>query len=155
MIYTELTKRAIRIAYDAHAGAFDRGNVPYICHPLHLAEEMPDETKTAIALLHDVLEDTDLTAEDLLREGIPAGIVEAVKILTRDKAEPYARYIEKVIRSGNEAALSVKYADLRHNMDESRSEHGKLPKYLKERYRLAGMMVGEALERLQEGNGIE
>ena len=109
MIYTELTKRAIRIAYDAHAGAFDRGNVPDICHPLHLAEEMPDETKTAIALLHDVLEDTDLTAEDLLREGIPAGIVEAVKILTRDKAEnsPFQRLLsgkrEKTRRTGKTA----------------------------------------------------
>ncbi len=155
MIYTELTKKAIRLAFDAHYGAFDRGNVPYICHPLHLAEEMPDEKKTAIALLHDVLEDTDLTAEDLIQNGIPEDIVEAVKILTRDRTEPYARYIEKVIRSGNEDALCVKRADLRHNMDESRSEHGKLPKYLTERYRLAFTMVSEALKRLQEGNGIE
>lgn len=156
MIYTDLTKQAMRISFDGHFGQYDRGKVPYICHPLHIAEEMPDETKTLIALLHDVLEDTRLTEEDLLRYGFPARVVEAVKILTRDREVPYARYIEGLIRSGNEDAMFVKLADLRHNMDETRAEHGKLPKYLSERYRLAYQMISEALEKQQEEeNGSE
>ena len=75
MIYTELTKKAMRIAFDAHYGQTDRGNTPYICHPLHVADQMPDERTTTAAILHDVLEDTELTAEDLRREGIPEDII--------------------------------------------------------------------------------
>ena len=156
MIYTDLTKKAMRIAYDAHFGQRDRGKVPYICHPLHIAEQMPDEKKTAIALLHDVLEDTSLTEKDLLRYGIPKDVMDAVKILTRDREEPYARYIEAVIRSGNEDAMIVKLEDLRHNMDETRSDRGRLPKYLSERYKMAFAMISEALEkRREEKNGSE
>ena len=58
MIYTPLTKRALAIAYDAHAGQLDRSGLPYVFHPFHLAEEMEDEVSTAAALLHDVAEDT-------------------------------------------------------------------------------------------------
>ena len=154
MIYTDLTKNAMRIAFDAHYGEEDRGKVPYICHPLHLAEEMPDELTTVIALLHDVLEDTELTEKDLSLFGFPKEVTEAVRILTRDKKTHYARYIENIIRSGNEAAMYVKLADLRHNMDETRAEHGKLPSYLIERYRLAYAMIEEALKKMTEGERI-
>ncbi|MBO7364144.1 MAG: GTP pyrophosphokinase, partial [Lachnospiraceae bacterium] len=71
MIDTELTRLAADIAKEAHAGQTDRGGTPYILHPLHVADRMPDEKRAVIAVLHDVLEDTDLTAEDLVRAGIP------------------------------------------------------------------------------------
>lgn len=155
MIYTELTKRAMRIAFDAHYGRYDRGNVPYICHPLYVADRMQDELTTVIALLHDVLEDTELSAEDLLKQGIPAKAVEAVQILTRDREVPYARYIERLIRSGSVPAMQVKLEDIRHNLIESRAERGKLPTYLTERYRMAYEMISEALKKQQEDNGFE
>ena len=145
MIYTELTKKAMRIAFDAHYGQTDRGNTPYICHPLHVADQMPDERTTTAAILHDVLEDTDLTAEDLRREGIPEDIIRVVEILTRDKRISYASYIDRIIASRNYDALLIKQADLRHNMDESRTLKGSLPPSLMRRYQSAKVLIDEAL----------
>ena len=65
MIYTELTIKAMNLAYNAHQGQFDKGGVPYIFHPIHLAESMDDEISTCVALLHDTVEDTDVTLEQL------------------------------------------------------------------------------------------
>ena len=65
MIYTPLTMKAMKIAYDAHHGQVDKSGVPYIFHPCHLAEQMTDEVSTCVALLHDVAEDTDVTLEQL------------------------------------------------------------------------------------------
>lgn len=145
MIYTEQTRKAMRIAFDAHYGQTDRGGTPYICHPLHVADQMKDEKTTTIALLHDVLEDTELKAEDLLSEGIPADVVEAVLLLTRDRNISYAAYIDGLIASGNRDALLVKQADLKHNMDESRTTEGHLPKTLIRRYVSASAKVEAAL----------
>ena len=68
MIYTPMTRKAMRIAYDAHAGQVDKTGLPYIYHPMHLAESMTDENSVITALLHDVVEDTDMTIDDLARE---------------------------------------------------------------------------------------
>ena len=65
MIYTELTIRAMNLAYNAHHGQFDKGGVPYIFHPIHLAEQMDNEISTCVALLHDTVEDTAVTLEQL------------------------------------------------------------------------------------------
>ncbi len=150
MVYTDLTKKAMQIAFDAHYGQTDRGGTPYICHPLHLAGQMPDEKRTVIALLHDVLEDTALSAEALLLMGIPHDIIRSVQVLTRDKSLPYANYIQKVIESRDASAIYVKYADVCHNLDESRMENGTLPTYLRERYKMAKMLLAAALEALTE-----
>ena len=77
MIYTELTCRAMNIAYDAHHGQKDVNGVPYIFHPYHIAEQMPDETTTCVALLHDVVEDTDITMEELAKDFPPEVIASA------------------------------------------------------------------------------
>lgn len=151
MIYTELTKKAMQIAFDAHFGQTDRGGTPYICHPLHLAGQMPDEARTVTALLHDVLEDTDMTAEDLISQGIPEPVVRSVEILTRDKTLPYANYIEGIISSKDCDAIFVKYLDVCHNLDESRTDTGQLPRYLLERYRIAKEMLYTALQNLYPG----
>ncbi len=150
MIYTDLTKMAMRIAYDAHYGQVDRGKTPYIFHPMHVAEQMKDEDSTVVAILHDILEDTPVSAEFLLRKGIPERLVTAVNILTRGENEPYSEYLNRVIQSENELAVRVKYADVLHNMDESRTRTGKLPKYLEDRYRHAEEVLRKALDAMEE-----
>ena len=65
MIYTQLTKKAMRIAYEAHKNQVEKSGIPYIYHPLHLAEQMQYEAAVCVALLHDVVEDTDITLDDL------------------------------------------------------------------------------------------
>lgn len=117
MIYTEMTIRAAKIAEEAHRGQYDKGGMPYIFHPLHLAEQMPDEIKTAVALLHDVMEDTDMTETELAAQ-FPPRVMAALRLLTHDKAEDYFDYVRRI--RGNPDARAVKLADLRHNSDRSR-----------------------------------
>lgn len=117
MIYTELTVKAMNIAYDAHNGQKDMSGAPYIFHPYHVAEQMKDEVTTCVALLHDVVEDTDVTIEELTVE-FPSEIVEAVRLLTHNENADYEEYIRQV--SSNPIARSVKLEDIKHNMDESR-----------------------------------
>jgi len=117
VIYTDLTCKAMKLAYDAHHGQTDKSGLPYIFHPFHLAEQMKDEITVCIALLHDVVEDTDLTIEDLEKE-FPAEVTEAIKLLTHQKDTDYFDYVRKIKESP--AACEVKLADLRHNSDISR-----------------------------------
>lgn len=117
MVYTELTKRAMNIAYNAHHGQYDKGGYPYIHHPIHLAEQMDNEVECCVALLHDVVEDTDITFEDLERE-FPSEVIEALKLLTHDTNIEYMDYIKKI--KTNEVATKVKLADLKHNYDKLR-----------------------------------
>ena len=118
MIYTALTKKAMQIAYAAHHGQTDKTGLPYIFHPMHLAEQMKDEYSACAALLHDVVEDTELTFSDLEAEGFPAEVIEALKLLTHDPAVPYLDYV-KAVRP-NPIARAVKLADLHHNSDLTR-----------------------------------
>ena len=118
MLYTENTKKALRLAYEAHKGQYDKSGVPYVFHPLHLAEQMDDEDSIVAALLHDVAEDTDYSLDDLRRMGFPARALAAVALLTHDPAEPYLDYVARV--KENAVARRVKLADLRHNSDLSR-----------------------------------
>ncbi|MDR2350103.1 MAG: HD domain-containing protein [Deltaproteobacteria bacterium] len=116
MLYTELTKKALRIAYDAHHGQMDKAGMPYVTHPIHLAEHIgEDENLIAAALLHDVVEDTAITFERLAEEGINEEVIAAVRLLTRDENVPYMDYVRNVKDSGNAIAIAVKLADLRHN----------------------------------------
>lgn len=118
MIYTTLTKKAMRICFEAHQYQVDKTGLPYVFHPFHLAEQMQDELSCCVALLHDVIEDTSLTFEDLSKEGFPTEVIEALKLLTHDPKVPYMEYV-KMIKT-NELARKVKLADLRHNSDLSR-----------------------------------
>lgn len=118
MLYTDLTKKAMKIAFDAHKDQKDKSGIPYIYHPIHLAEQMEDEETTCVALLHDVVEDTNISFEDLRREGFPDSVLDALKLLTHDKSVPYMEYIENIM--DNPIAVRVKLADLRHNSDLTR-----------------------------------
>ena len=118
MIYTPMTRKAMKIAYAAHAGQVDKTGVPYIYHPIHLAESMTDENAVITALLHDVAEDTDITIDDLAREGFHADILTALTLLTHSPAEEYMDYVSRL--STCPLARKVKLADLRHNSDVTR-----------------------------------
>lgn len=120
MIYTELTKKAMGIAYDAHMGQFDECGVPYVFHPLHVAESMTTETACCAALLHDVVEDTPTTLDDLRAQGMPPAVVFAVQLLTRAPETDYFEHVRGI--KPNAVAREVKLADLAHNMDLSRLE---------------------------------
>ena len=117
MIYTELTMKAMVLAYNAHHGQFDKGGVPYIFHPIHLAEQMDDEISTCVALLHDTVEDTDVTLEDLAKD-FPAEVVNAVRLLTHAEDVEYFDYVRAI--KSDPIATKVKLADLNHNGDPSR-----------------------------------
>lgn len=117
MINTKLTREAMKIAYDAHKGQVDIVGVPYIYHPIHLAEQMNTETDCIVALLHDVVEDTDITLEQLAQE-FSNEVIEALRLLTHDKTIDYMEYIKEI--KNNPIARRVKIEDLKHNMDESR-----------------------------------
>jgi len=135
MIYTEKTKRAIKLCYKAHHGQDDKSGLPYVHHPLHLAEQMDDEDSTVVALLHDVVEDTDYTLKDIKGMGFGDAVVEALALLTHDPSVPYFDYIKSIAE--NPIAKKVKLADLKHNSDISRlnheptrKDHERLEKYM-------------------------
>ena len=117
MIYTDLTNKALKIAYAAHDGQTDKAGMPYIFHPYHLAEQMDDEISVCVALLHDVAEDTAVTLESLA-EIFPQEVMEPLRLLTRKKGDDYLEYVKALKQ--NPTAKKVKLADLAHNSDQSR-----------------------------------
>jgi len=134
MIYTELTKEAMKIAYKAHHKQKDKGGFPYINHPIHLAEQMDDEYSVCVALLHDVVEDSNVTLNDL-SSIFPPEIIEAVSLLTHKQGVLYATYINEI--KNNPLARKVKLADLAHNMDKTRCIDGMIDENLIEKYLMA------------------
>lgn len=108
----------MRTAYSAHHGQVDRSGIPYIFHPIHIAEQMDTEDLICVALLHDVLEDSHLTRKDLRIRGFKEEVIEAVELLTKSDKDTYDEYIHKL--KSNELAKKVKVEDLKHNMDTER-----------------------------------
>jgi (p)ppGpp synthase/HD superfamily hydrolase len=118
MIYTEMTKKALLLMYDAHKEQRDKGGLPYVFHPFSVAEQMKDEKTTIVALLHDVAEDSTYTVDDIKSMGFSDDIIDALTLLKHDKSVSYRDYI--VALSSNSIARVVKIADLKHNSDASR-----------------------------------
>ena len=131
MIYTPLTKKALRLCFEAHKEQVDKTNMPYVFHPFHLAEQMTDEISTVCALLHDVVEDTDYTFDDLLQMGFPTEAIEVLKLLTHDPLVPYMDYVKNL--SSNPYARAVKLADLKHNSDLSRMDPSEITEWALQR----------------------
>ena len=136
MVYTENTRRAMDIAYKAHNGQVDKSGVPYIFHPIHVAEQMLTEEECIVALLHDVVEDTEVTFEQLEKEFSPT-VIEALKLLTHDKSVEYMEYVRKL--KNNPIARKVKLFDLCHNSDSTRLKE-MTPKDIKRRKKYADAM---------------
>jgi (p)ppGpp synthase/HD superfamily hydrolase len=106
-------ERALQIALTAHAGQRHKDGAPYILHPLRVMFAVDGEAARIVALLHDVLEDSSVTREDLLREGFTNDVVEAVELLTKKDQVPEGEYLAGI--AGNSLAREVKLADLRDN----------------------------------------
>ena len=118
MIYTEKTKKALRLCFEAHKNQLDKSGMPYVFHPFHLAEQMETEETVVAALLHDVMEDTDYTAEDLKEMGFDGDVLDALLLLTHQDGVDYMDYVKKI--KSNPIAKAVKLADLTHNSDLTR-----------------------------------
>ena len=113
-----MTKKAIKFMFEKHKDQVDKSGIPYVFHPFHLAEQMDDEETTITALLHDIVEDTDTTFDDLRKLGFSDNIINALKLMTHDKNIDYFEYVKNI--SKNPIARKVKIKDLEHNMDTSR-----------------------------------
>ena len=121
MIYTEYTKLAMKICYEAHKNQLDKSGLPYVFHPFHIAEQMKDEDTVTAALLHDVVEDTSVTIDDLKNYGFSEEVISAVAALTHDPDTDYMDYIARVKK--NPIASAVKLEDLKHNSDLTRLDY--------------------------------
>jgi (p)ppGpp synthase/HD superfamily hydrolase len=113
----EMLDKALLIATNAHHGQFDKGGAPYILHPLkvmHYLKSM-DEELMCMALLHDVVEDTNTTYVDLREAGMTERVIDALKLLTKQRGQTLSEYKEAIFSSPD--AMKVKMADLRHNSD--------------------------------------
>jgi len=131
----ELLEKAIAIAVDAHRGQKDRYGAPYILHPLRVMAKVSSTTEKIIAVLHDVVEDTDWTFADLEREGFPVPVLHALESLTKREGEAYDDFVQR--SAANALARRIKLGDLDDNMDIRRmtevgdSEKVRLEKYLR------------------------
>ncbi len=112
---------ALRIAIDAHEGQKDLDGKPVILHPIAVGLAGKNREEMIAGFLHDVVEDTDLTFEDLLQMGVDQEIVDALRLLCHDKETDYYDYVQRIIDSGNTIAFSVKRNDLTHNLQRGRA----------------------------------
>lgn len=133
---------ALQIIAQAHAGQTDKDGEPFVLHPLAVGMMGHTDEERVTGFLHDVVEDTAVTFDDLLAAGIPTGVVGALRLLTHNKSVPYFDYVQHIIDSGNPIALQVKYNDLRHNF-----ARGKAYPHLQEKHGKALEMVKAAIEQ--------
>ncbi|HIK37361.1 MAG: hypothetical protein NZ901_09025 [Geminocystis sp.] len=115
---SELLERAIEIAVAAHRHQRQKNGLPYVLHPITLMLRVSSLKGKMVAVLHDVVEDSNWTLADLEREGFPQEILEALACLTHREGESYEEYIDRI--SQNPLAVEVKLADLQDNMDITR-----------------------------------
>lgn len=149
MIYTERTKKAMFLCLEAHQGQVDKGGYPYAFHPIHLAEQMQEESTCLVALLHDVVEDCeDYSIEGVAKEvGLNEAETKALHLLTHDNTMSYEEYIRLIAE--DDIARKVKIEDLRHNLDVTRIKQ-KHPKY--EAYKKAYSLLLAKELNLKEDN---
>ena len=151
---SRLYEKAVRLAASAHKGQVDKGGTDYIRHPLAVASMLEDSRDRIAAVLHDVVEDTKVTLEELARE-FPPDIVEAVRLLTRQPGPDftYRGYLEEIRK--NSMARRVKMADLAHNMDLGRISHPGPEDYARrEKYRKSMIFLRQDKEKTMELQAI-
>lgn len=159
MLYTELTRKAMITAYNAHHGQTDISGVPYIFHPFIVAEKTflngGGEYAVCAALLHDVAEDTEIGLEDLEKE-FPQQVIRVLRLLTHEKGRSYKEYLHNIKNEEDvkvrEMALLIKRADLSHNMEESRvaGVEGVSPEQMRhwhEKYKMAEEILNTASDK--------
>ncbi|MBR5653335.1 MAG: GTP pyrophosphokinase [Prevotella sp.] len=109
-------ENALRLAIEAHEGQTDLDGKPVILHPMAVGLAGNNRGEIIAGLLHDVVEDTDFTYDDLLARGVDEPIVDALRLLTHPKGMEYKEYVKRIAFSGNSIAIHVKYNDLQHNL---------------------------------------
>ena len=114
MVFTDLTYKAMKIAYKAHEGQADVLGTPYIFHPARVGAAFDTEAEVCVGLLHDVIEDTEVTIEDLRKAGFTEDILKALSLLTHEKSVPYMDYVAAIAE--NPLARAVKIEDLKDNI---------------------------------------
>lgn len=114
MVFTDLTYKAMKIAYKAHEGQTDALGAPYIFHPARVGAAFDTEAEVCVGLLHDVIEDTEVTIEDLRKAGFTEDILKALSLLTHEKSVPYMDYVAAIAE--NPLARAVKIEDLKDNI---------------------------------------
>lgn len=146
-------ERALQIAVKAHAGVKDRSGVPYIFHPIRVMMRCRTEDAKIVALLHDVVEDTDITFEDLAAEGFSEKILEALRLVTHFDEDSYEAYVEKI--ADNPIAVEVKLADLEDNSDIRRLKtmHQKSAERFAKYLHAYRFLTGQTLSPHEEGEG--
>lgn len=133
--YQALFEKAIGLMLEKHRGQMDKAGKPYYGHLIRVAQDVFTGKRKIVALLHDIVEDTDATPEFLLQQGFPSEIVEAVDAISHREDESYEAFINRVAQ--NPLATTVKISDLEDNMDIFRlneiteEDRLRLNKYLK------------------------
>lgn len=141
----KIIEKCIIIAREAHYGQKDRDGNPVILHPLLVGSMGKTDAEKCVGFLHDVIEDTDWTFEDLECEGLPKHIIDSLKLLTHEDGIDYYDYVQRIIDSGNRTAINVKINDLKHNI-----ARGKAFGYrdLVRKHSKAYQMIAESLVKL-------
>ncbi|NLB21035.1 MAG: hypothetical protein GX829_09525 [Clostridium sp.] len=140
-------ERALTLATIKHAGQVDKGGRPYIMHVIRVMQGVEDDDEKIIALLHDLIEDTDFTLDDLKEYEFLDEIIDGVSLLTRDPEAGYMKYIENL--SNNKKARNVKLSDLKDNQDHTRlknpmTEEGQIRL---EKYRAAEAYIRKIIKK--------
>ncbi len=113
----ELIYKSLEIVTRLFNDKCDKGGFPYVIHLLKVYDGVSNYFEKVCALLHDVVEDTDVTYDDLKEIGYNNDVIEVLKVLTKVKGEDYRDYIDRIIESNNTHAMNIKLSDLKHNMD--------------------------------------
>lgn len=125
-------EKALYLAYSYHDGQLDKGEHPYILHPIYVSMQFKSENERVVAILHDIIEDTEVTEKQLRIIGFSDAVVDAVVAITKREGEIYSDYIDRV--SQNEIALRVKIEDMKHNLDVRRLANPDDIIYIKAKY---------------------
>ena len=130
----------------------DKGGLPYFNHLFKVYGGVSSYDEKIVALLHDIVEDTNITFDDLEKFGYDNNIIDALKVLTKNKVEYYPDYIDRIINSNNKIAVSVKLSDLKHNMDITRIKNPTVNDYerISKRYEPAYIKIKNKLDELEE-----
>lgn len=142
--------KALWLCITKHFKQKDISGKRYFWHPIHVALNVKGKEAKIVALLHDIIEDTDVSPSDLLNMGFSSDIVDAIFLLTKIKYEPYKNYIERIKQSKNKLALIVKIKDLEHNMNLSRLKNVTQKDLMRfDKYKKARYYLGEELKNEQ------
>lgn len=116
-------EETLQIALNAHSGQKDLDGKPAVLHPVAVGLMGSNDAEIKAGFLHDVLEDSDLTIDDLRRKGVDEEVLAALDLLTHDKGTDYFEYVSGIANSGNYTAIHTKVNDLKHNFDRGRKSY--------------------------------